>query len=159
MNKETCECQLLIKMSLWEIFDIQCIYIANLRCRPSMKSLWIFIMIRDDMTLCWCTYPSSQISILFTTLCIHYFSYPGQRRKTNLHEQFHKLTKLSWTFIMMLQTLTFQPLTSLSSWYLLFQEQGIIPGSESAKHACKRHTLSVGNSLYFLVSNIWFGYW
>ena len=41
---------------------------------------------------------------------------------------------------------------------MLFQWQAIIADSESAKHACKSHTVSEGNSLYLLVSNTWFGY-
>ena len=40
------------------MLDIQCIYIAKLGCGPSLKSLRTFIMIRDDMTLCRCTYSS-----------------------------------------------------------------------------------------------------
>ena len=98
MNKETCECQHLRKMSFWEIFNIQCIYIAKLGCRPSMKSLWTFIMIRDDMTLCWCTYSSSQISILFTALGIHYFSYSGQRKKNKLTWAISQINKAFMNF-------------------------------------------------------------
>ena len=60
---------------------------------------------------------------------------------------------------MMLQTVMFQALTSLSSWCMLFQEQTLIADSESATHACKNHTISAENYLYLLVSNIWFCYW
>ena len=38
---------------------------------------------------------------------------------------------------MMLQTATFQALTSLSSWYMLFQQQTIIADSVSARNAHK----------------------
>ena len=55
---------------------------------------------------------------------------------------------------MMLQTVMFQALTSLSSWCMLFQEQTLIADSESATHACKNHTISAENYLYLLVSNI-----
>ena len=37
----------------------------------------------------------------------------------------------------MLQAVTFQALTSLSSWYVLFQQQAVISTSESAQHTCK----------------------
>ena len=37
INKETCECQRLRKMSFWEIFGFQCIYSTKLECRPSLK--------------------------------------------------------------------------------------------------------------------------
>ena len=59
---------------------------------------------------------------------------------------------------MMLQTATFHPLTSLSSWYMLYQKQAIIADSESAKLAGKSHTVSAKISCYFMVSNTWFGY-
>ena len=75
-----------------------------------------------------------------------------------------KKTKLSLTILysnnalmniaMMLQTVMFQALTSLSSWCMLFQEQTLIADTESATHACKNHTISAENYLYLLVSNI-----
>ena len=33
------------------MFDFQCIYVAKLGCRPSLKSFLTFIMTRDDMNL------------------------------------------------------------------------------------------------------------
>ena len=45
-------------MSFWEIFDFQCIYLTKLEYRTSLESLRTFIMIRDDMILCRCTYSS-----------------------------------------------------------------------------------------------------
>ena len=59
----------------------------------------------------------------------------------------------------MLQTVTFQALTTLSSWYVLFQQQAIIANSEPAKHVCKGHTVPTENSLYVLQSNTWSGHW
>ena len=38
-------------MDFWEVFDIQCIYLIKLECRPSLRFLQTFLMIRDDMTL------------------------------------------------------------------------------------------------------------
>ena len=58
----------------------------------------------------------------------------------------------------MLQTVTFQRLTSLSSWYMLFQQQTIMIDSEYAKHASKSNTASAENSPYLLLSSAWFGY-
>ena len=60
---------------------------------------------------------------------------------------------------MMLQTVTFLTLTSLSSWYMLFQWQTIMAETESAKQACKNHTVSVEDSPYLLLNNTSFGYW
>ena len=56
---------------------------------------------------------------------------------------------------MMPQTVSLQTLTSLSFWYVLFQYQAIKEkeNKESAKHACKTHTVSAENSLYFLLPN------
>ena len=54
---------------------------------------------------------------------------------------------------MMLQAVTFQALTSLSSWYVLFQQQAVLSASESAQHICKSQTVSGENSLYLLLSN------
>ena len=54
---------------------------------------------------------------------------------------------------MMPQTVSLQALTFLSFWYVLFQYQAIKENSESAKHACKTHTVSAENSLYFLLPN------
>ena len=51
----------------------------------------------------------------------------------------------------MFETVTFQALPSLSSCYMLFQWQAIIADSESAKNACKSHTVSAENSLYYLL--------
>ena len=48
---------------------------------------------------------------------------------------------------------------SFSSWYMIFQWQAIMAASESAKHACKIHTVSADNYHYLLVNNTWFGYW
>ena len=50
--------------------------------------------------------------------------------------------------------ITFQSLTSFSSWYILFQSQAIIADGESAKHASKSHTVSAENYLYLLISNV-----
>ena len=43
-------------------------------------------MIRDNMNLCQCTGPASQIAVLVTA--------PPVKKKTNLHERFHTVTKL-----------------------------------------------------------------
>ena len=48
---------------------------------------------------------------------------------------------------------------TLSSWYMLFQQQAIIANSESAKHDYKNHTAFAEHYLYLSVSNTWFGYW
>ena len=48
---------------------------------------------------------------------------------------------------------------SLSSWYMISQWQAIMADSESAKHACKIHTVSADNYHCLLVNNTWFGYW
>ena len=55
---------------------------------------------------------------------------------------------------MMLQIVTFQPLVIELLVHAL--KEAII--AESAKHACKRHTVSVEKSLYLLVNSTWFGY-
>ena len=60
---------------------------------------------------------------------------------------------------MMLKTVTFQPLTSLRSWYMLCQKQAIIADGESAKHTCKSHIVSAESYLFLFVSNTWYGYW
>ena len=60
---------------------------------------------------------------------------------------------------MMLQTVMFQTLTSLNSWYMFFQRQAFIVDSESAKLACKSHAVSAENFLCLLLYNTWFGYW
>ena len=57
----------------------------------------------------------------------------------------------------MVQTVSFQALTSFSSSYVLFQYQAIIDERESAKHAFKSHTVSAENSVYFLLTSTWFG--
>ena len=49
----------------------------------------------------------------------------------------------------MLKTVTFLALTSLSSWYTLFQQQATTADSESAKHTYKSHSESAENSLYY----------
>ena len=53
---------------------------------------------------------------------------------------------------MMLQIVTFQPLVIELLVHAL--KEAII--AESAKHACKRHTVSVEKSLYLLVNSTWF---
>ena len=55
INKETSEYQHLRKITFWKMFDFQWIYVAKLGCRPSLKSLRTFIIIKADMTLCRCT--------------------------------------------------------------------------------------------------------
>ena len=105
------EYQCLRKMSFWEIFEFQWIYLTKLEYRSSFKSLRTFIMIRVDMALCRCnhshkkrkeslsvscgysvTIPASQI---YTSPChcpghsIFHFSV-----KRNLHDQFHTVKKL-----------------------------------------------------------------
>ena len=55
INKETCEYQRVTKISFLEIFDLLCIYLTKLRCRPSLKSLQTFIIIIYDMNLCCCS--------------------------------------------------------------------------------------------------------
>ena len=60
------------------------------------------------MNLCQSTWSTSQISIPVTALDIHYFSFSYQKQKKR-------------ALTMMLQTVAFQALTSLSSWYMLFQ--------------------------------------
>ena len=131
INKEICEYHRLRKMSFWEIFDFQCIYVAKLGCRPSLKTLRTFIMIRDDMTLYRCTYSSQS----HTSPC----HCPGN----SLFQFFlSKKTKLTWTssysnkaFMNFHQTVMFQLLPGLISWYMLFQWQAIIADRESVKHA------------------------
>ena len=118
INKETCEYQLLKKMSFRKIFDFQCICVAKLGCRPSLKSLRTFVIVRDGMTF---------VSVYFFRLVKYQsLSLPwaftkfqfllSKKKKTNLHKRFHTVTMLYWTFIMMLQTVAFQLLTSLISW-------------------------------------------
>ena len=65
INKENCEYQCLRKMSFLEIFHFQGIYLSRLQCRPSLKSLPTFTMIRNNLTLCRCTYSSKSNTILF----------------------------------------------------------------------------------------------
>ena len=60
---------------------------------------------------------------------------------------------------MMLQTVMFQTLTSLNSWYMLFQWQASIADRESAKLACKSHAVSAENFICLLLYDTWFGYW
>lgn len=73
---------------------------SNLICRQAeeenyweeekkKKKKWI----RDNMNMCQCTGPASQITIL-------------EKKKKNLHKRFHTVTKLSWPFTMMLRTVT-----------------------------------------------------
>ena len=52
---------------------------------------------------------------------------------------------------MMLQTFKSQTLTSLSFWYMLFQQQAIIADSEFAKRACKSRTVFSENYLYWQI--------
>ena len=136
------------KISVWEIFDFQCIYLTKLKYRPSLKYLQTFKMIRDYMTVSVYLFQLVKYNPVFvTTMGIHYFSSSSQ--KTNLHERFHTVTKLQWTFSMMLQTVRFEALAFLSCWYMLFQLPAIIADSESAKHACKSYAVSVENYLYW----------
>ena len=132
------------------ILDFQSNYLTKLESRHSFKSLKTFTMIRDDMNLCHCTGSSwSNTNPCHLSLGIHYL-FQLLLSKKNLHEPFQT--------IMLLQTVMFQALTSLSSWYMLFQEPAIIADSEFANHACKSHTVSAEVSPYLLVSNTWFGY-
>ena len=62
---QACEYQRLTKMSLWEIFDFQCIYLTKLQNRPSLKSFRTFVMIRNDSGV-GMFIPASQI---YTNLC------------------------------------------------------------------------------------------
>ena len=58
INRETCGDESLRKMSFREIFDFQCIHVAKLGFKPSLKSLRTFIVIKDDTASCRCTYSS-----------------------------------------------------------------------------------------------------
>ena len=116
INKEICEYhQRLRKMSFWEILDFHCIYTAKLGYRPFFEFLRTFIMIKDNMTLCRCTY--SSLSNTNPCHCPeHSLLQLLLLKKTNLPERFHTVTERQWFFIMMLQTFMFQPLNSLSPW-------------------------------------------
>ena len=119
INKETCEYQRLKKMSFWKIFDFQCICVSKLGCRPSLKSLRTFVIIKDGMTSVsvylfrQVKYQSLSLPRAFTKF---HFLLSKKKKQTNLHKRFHTVTKLYWTFIMMHQTVAFQLLISLSSW-------------------------------------------
>ena len=91
INKETWKYHRLRKMSFWEIFDFQCIYVDKLRCRPSLKSLETFIMIRHyiDLTLCRCTYSSQS-----NTNTFHCSAWAFTISIPPVKEKKHKLT---WT--------------------------------------------------------------
>ena len=78
MNKieETCEYKCLGKFNFEEIFDFQLIYISKSKCRPSLKFLKTLFTIS--------AYPVNKKTYLSTS----------------------PVTKLSWSFPMMLQTVT-----------------------------------------------------
>ena len=81
-----CEYQRLKKMSSWEIFDFQCIYLTKLQNRPSLKSFRTFVMITDDSGV-GVFIPASQI---YTNLCHCSGCSPFQFFQS-------KKNKLTWT--------------------------------------------------------------
>ena len=119
INKETCENQRLNEMSFWKIFHFQCICVAILGCRPSLRSLRTFVIIKDGTTSLsvylfrQVKYQSLSLPWAFTKF---QFFLSKKKKQTNLHKRFHTVTMFYWTFIMILQTVAFQPLTSFSSW-------------------------------------------
>ena len=142
-------------MSFWEIFDFQCIYLTKLEYRTSLESLRTFIMIRDDMILCRCTY-SSKWNIYQSLLLPWAFSISVPlSKKTNLHERFYTVKK-HYEHSPWYSKQSRSRQTSLSSCYMFFWKQAIIADSESAMQnmpyrICRKLPL-------FLVINIWFGY-
>ena len=86
IKKEACEYRCFEKNEF--LFDFQSIYSTKLQCRPSLKSLQTFLIIRDGMTLsqsntinsCHCPCLSQIPSILITALGIHYFSSSCQKQ-------------------------------------------------------------------------------
>ena len=69
--------------------------------------------------------------------------------------QFHTVTKLWWPCTMMFQTVTFQHLILLSTWWMLFQQQLMVMKLGTKNIAtCKCHNECEENFLYMLLSNV-----
>ena len=79
---------------LYEIFDIQCIYLNKLKYWTSLKFQQTFIIIGDDTSLCQCTSESNRNTEPSQPLAFT-ISVPLVNEK-NILERFHTATRVWW---------------------------------------------------------------